>query len=230
MGYSIDPSRTALLLIDPQQEYFDPAGALYTPNAEAIRQNLVSLREAADRSGALVVLIQHVFRKDGSDVGRMGDFNPTPAFIEHTPGVEPIDEMRPRPNDVVISKNRYSAFVNTPLAHELNTRDVDTVLVTGLMTNYCSVATARHAHDLDYRVVFVIDANAGPDMPDLGFGPVPHSEILRTVSTSLAGGVAHVATTADVVAHLERPRGPEDKGVALIYSGPALSTETGRRK
>lgn len=209
MGYDIDPSRTALLLIDPQQEYFDPAGAHYTPNAEAIRQNLVSLREAADRSGAMVVLVQHVFRKDGSDVGRMGDFNPTPAFIEHTPGVEPIEELRPRPNDLVISKNRYRAFVNTPLAQELDRRDIDTVLVTGLMRNYCSVATARHAHDLDYRVVFVVDANAGPDMPELGFGPVPHSEILRTVSTSLAGGVARVATTADVVTRLDGQRRAE---------------------
>jgi nicotinamidase-related amidase len=206
MAYDIDPRTTALLLIDPQLEYFDTAGALYTPNAEGIRDNLVSLRQAADRSGAQVVLVQHVFRQDGSDVGRMGDFNPVPAFIEGTRGVRPIEEMRPRPSDVVVSKNRYSAFVNTRLHLELESRGIDTVLVTGLMTNYCSEATARHAHDLDYRVIFVRDANAGPDMPDLGFGAMAHREVLRTVCTSLAGGVADVATTADVVARLGRGR------------------------
>jgi nicotinamidase-related amidase len=202
MTYDIHPNRTALLLIDPQREYFDEAGALYTPNAETIREKLIELRQAAEESAAHVVLVQHVLRGDGSDTGRMGDFNPTPALVAGTPGVELIEEMHPRPGDVVIRKNRYSAFVNTGLAQELDRRDIDTVVITGLMTNYCSVTTARHAHDLDYKVVFVSDANAGPDMPDLGFGPVPHAEILRTITTSLAGGVADVRTTADVVASL----------------------------
>ena len=204
MTYDIEAKRTALLLIDPQREYFDEGAPMYTPNAEPIRETLIALRQAADRSGAQVVLVQHVFRKDGSDVGRMGDFSSTPVFVEDTPGVELIEEMQPDAGDVLFSKNRYSAFVNTPLRRRLAERDVDTVLVAGLMTNYCSVATARHAHDLDYRVVFLVDANAGPDMPDLGFGPVPHADIRRTVSTSLAGGVAEVTTTADMVARLCR--------------------------
>ncbi len=42
-------------------------------------------------------------------------------------------------------------------------------------------------------------------MPDLGFGPVPHREILRNVSTSLPGGVAAVTTTADAVDRLAGP-------------------------
>jgi ureidoacrylate peracid hydrolase len=134
----------------------------------------------------------------------MGDFSQRPVFVDGTPGVELIEEMQPHAGDVVLRKNRYSAFVDTPLRRELAERDIDTVVVTGLMTNYCSVTTARHAHDLDYRVVFVADANAGPDMPDLGFGPVPHADILRTISTSLAGGVAEVTTTGDMVARLDR--------------------------
>ena len=204
MAYDIDPRSTALLLIDPQREYFDEGAPMYTPNAEPIREHLVALRQAADRSGAQVVLVRHVFRKDGSDVGRMGDFSQRPVFVDGTPGVELIEEMQPHAGDVVLRKNRYSAFVDTPLRRELAERDIDTVVVTGLMTNYCSVTTARHAHDLDYRVVFVADANAGPDMPDLGFGPVPHADILRTISTSLAGGVAEVTTTGDMVARLDR--------------------------
>ena len=76
------------------------------------------------------------------------------------------------------------------------------MLITGLMTQYCSVTTARHAHDLDYRVVFVSDANAGPDLPDLGFGEVAHADALRVIATSLAGGVAVVAPAADLAAAL----------------------------
>ena len=70
---------------------------------------------------------------------------------------------------------RYSAFFNTELGAILRGNAIDTVVVAGLMTKYCSVTTARHAHDLDYKVVFVSDANAGPDLPDpaSGWSPTP---------------------------------------------------------
>jgi hypothetical protein len=48
----------------------------------------------------------------------------------------------------------------------------------------------RHGHDLHYRMVFVVDANAGPDLPDVGFGDVPHADARRVIATSLAGGIA----------------------------------------
>jgi nicotinamidase-related amidase len=84
----------------------------------------------------------------------------------------------------------------------LKTSGADTLLITGLMTQYCSVTTARHAHDLDYRVVFVADANAGPDLPDLGFGAVPHDDARRVIATALAGAIAEVVDTETVLAEL----------------------------
>jgi biuret amidohydrolase len=102
----------------------------------------------------------------------------------------------------VVDKTRYSAFVNTRLESILKTWGVDTLVISGLMTQYCSVTTARHAHDLDYRVIFVADANAGPDLPDLGFGAVPHADALRVIATSLAAGIADVTDTQAVVSAL----------------------------
>jgi ureidoacrylate peracid hydrolase len=200
--FSLDPERTALLVIDAQREYFDEDGAAYTPNAAAIVAPLRALLDAARERGALVVYLRHVFAADGSDTGRMGDFDDTPSFVAGTPHIEIVDALAPRPDDPVIDKTRYSAFVNTRLESVLKTARIETVLITGLMTQYCSVTTARHAHDLDYRVVFVADANAGPDLPDLGFGAVPHADALRVIATSLAGGVATVAPSADGAAAL----------------------------
>jgi nicotinamidase-related amidase len=202
MLYQLDPARTALLVIDAQREYFDEDGALYTPHAAAIRGHLVELLSAAREARAQVVFIRHVVAVDGSDLGRMGDFDDSPSFVEGTKGVEIIAELDPQDGEPVVDKTRYSAFVNTRLESILKTSGVDTVVVTGLMTQYCSVTTARHAHDLDYRVVFVSDANAGPDLPDLGFGPVPHAEAMRVVATSLAGGIAEVVDTATVISEL----------------------------
>ena len=162
----------------------------------------MALREAARDAGVLTVFVRHVHRPSGVDVGRMADFDDTESFVEGSPGARIIDPLTPGPGDVVVTKSRYSAFVNTELESILRGNRIRTVVVTGLMTQYCSVTTARHAHDLDYEVVFVADANAGPDLPDLGHGPVTHEEALRVVLTMLAGGIAEVRTTGSVLAEL----------------------------
>jgi nicotinamidase-related amidase len=200
--YEPDPARTALLVIDAQREYFDADGALFTDHAAEVLDNLRTLLDGARRSGTRVVFVRHVQAADGSDTGRMGDFDDTPSFVAGTPGVEIVPPLAPREDEPVVDKTRYSAFVNTRLESILKTWGVDTVLITGLMTQYCSVSTARHAHDLDYRVIFVADANAGPDLPDLGFGEVPHADALRVIATSLAAGIADVTDTRTLLAAL----------------------------
>jgi len=200
--YQPETARTALLIIDAQREYFDADGALFTEHAGEILDNLQVLLDGARRSGTRVVFVRHVQAADGSDTGRMGDFDDTPSFVAGTPGVEIVPPLAPRDDEPVVDKTRYSAFVNTRLESILKTWGVDTVLITGLMTQYCSVTTARHAHDLDYRVIFVADANAGPDLPDLGFGEVPHADALRVIATSLAGGIADVTDTRTLLAAL----------------------------
>jgi biuret amidohydrolase len=203
--YEPDPTRTALLIIDAQREYFDADGALFTEHAGEILGNLLALRDAARSAGARVIFIRHVQAADGSDTGRMGDFDDTESFVAGTRGVEIVPQLAPRRDEPIVDKTRYSAFVNTRLESILKTWGVDTLLITGLMTQYCSVTTARHAHDLDYRVIFVTDANAGPDLPDLGFGEVPHADALRVIATSLAGGIAEVTDTRRLAAALGRP-------------------------
>jgi biuret amidohydrolase len=200
--YSIAPARTALLLIDAQNEYFDPACPLYTPNAATIKDNLIALRDAARSAGVRPIYVRHEHRADGADMGRMADFDTTPVFIEGTPAAEIIAELRPGQDEIVVKKNRYSAFLNTELESILKTFAIDTVIVTGLMTQYCCVTTARHAHDLDYKVIFAANANTGPDMPDLGFGAIPHARMLEAVATSLAGGIADVVSTDEVLTQL----------------------------
>jgi ureidoacrylate peracid hydrolase len=204
--YDLDPARSALLIIDAQNEYFRPEGALYTPHAAEIEDNLARLLDAARVAGARAVFVRHVHARSGEDVGRMGDFDDSESFVEGTPGVEIVASLAPRDGEPIVDKTRYSAFVNTRLESILKTAGVDTVIVTGLMTQFCSVTTARHAHDLDYRTVFVVDANAGPDLPDTGFGEVPHDVARGVVATMLGSGVAEVVDTETVLAELAATR------------------------
>jgi ureidoacrylate peracid hydrolase len=67
-----------------------------------------------------------------------------------------------KPQDLIVVKNRYSAFIqgSSNLEQVLRERGIDTVLITGTVTNVCCESTARDAMMLDYRVVMVSDGNA----------------------------------------------------------------------
>jgi ureidoacrylate peracid hydrolase len=64
--------------------------------------------------------------------------------------------------DLIVDKGRFSAFTQgtCDLHDKLQARGVDTVIVTGTMTNCCCECTARDAMQLNYRVLFVADATA----------------------------------------------------------------------
>ncbi len=80
----------------------------------------------------------------------------------------------------------------------LHTRDVHTVVVTGYMTSFCCETTARDAHGRDYRVLFVRDANEGPDLAGPDGQPIGHAKVLENTLTALGNGFAEIVSTAEV--------------------------------
>jgi ureidoacrylate peracid hydrolase len=76
-----------------------------------------------------------------------------------------VDAPRPRPEDIVLPKPRYSAFFNTGLDSMLRARDIRTLVFTGIATNVCVESTPRDGFFLEYFGVVLDDAthHAGPD-------------------------------------------------------------------
>lgn len=68
--------------------------------------------------------------------------------------------IAPQQSDVIIRKHRFSAFVDTELDLILRSRDIKTVIATGIATNICVESTARDAFMRDYYVALVDDASA----------------------------------------------------------------------
>jgi nicotinamidase-related amidase len=83
-----------------------------------------------------------------------------PHALRGTRGAEPIPELERLPGDEVLPKRRFSAFFKTDLDQTLRTREVDTVLVAGIATNFCILATAFDACCHDFHTVIVEDACA----------------------------------------------------------------------
>ncbi len=75
-------------------------------------------------------------------------------------------QVRPRPDEVIVTKHRYGAFEATDLDLVLRSRKVRTVIMTGVATNVCVETTARQAFLKDYYVVFASDCTATYSQPE----------------------------------------------------------------
>lgn len=202
MIYDLVHGDVALLVIDVQQEYFKPGGPAAFDSAESILPRVNQLIDGFRKAGKEVLFIKHANRADGSDAGRMGDFlspDEADSFVEGSPEVEFHPDLDFRPDDVVVVKRRYSAFTGTDLESILRTSRTRAVVIAGLMTSFCCESTARDAHGRDYEVLFVSDANEGPDLQDLKGNAVSHQEVLTSTLTALAAGFAEIVTTAEIL-------------------------------
>jgi nicotinamidase-related amidase len=151
-----DTDKTALLIIDMQNDFLRPGAPLATPRGMAIVPMVASLAREARRRGFPVVFTQEQHRADGSDYGIELVFEP-PHCTEGGGGDDLVEGLYPESGDVVIRrKRRYDAFLGTDLDVGLRTRGIENLLVTGVCTDICVISTVQHARNLDYRV-FVIE-------------------------------------------------------------------------
>ncbi|MET8306995.1 MULTISPECIES: isochorismatase family protein [unclassified Micromonospora] len=140
---ALEPSRTAILLIDLQRQMVDQALAPHS-GAEVVAR-CVALADAARAAGALVVVVR--FDQPGVD--------------PQSAGSQLVPEVAPHPGDLEITKRTWGPFQDTGLDATLRERGVDTLVVAGVATNYGVEQTARIGYEIGYRVVLPQDAMSG---------------------------------------------------------------------
>jgi nicotinamidase-related amidase len=149
-----------------------------------------------------VIYIVHQIRPDSSDArspfwleaGSVGELYPNVREqVVGSPWTEPAAGLEPKPGDPVLPKKRYGAFSGNDLAFLLRNLGVETLVLTGVETEICILATAYHGFNEDYRVVVASDGTAGlePDLADAA---------LRIVERE----VGWVATCGEIGDALER--------------------------
>ncbi len=207
----IDPARTAMIVVDMQNDFVAAGAPMETPAARAMVPRLAEALRLCRDAGVRVIYTAHVHRRDGCDMGLFDDLHPPIAaragLVDGTPGVEIYPDLTPALGEHVIKKHRYSGFFGTDLDIILREWGVDTVIVSGTTTENCCQATARDAMFRNYRVLFLSDATATYDYPDRGFGPMPNEEVHRATLVILAASTAHVMSVNDLAARLKRADG-----------------------
>lgn len=158
----VDPARTALVVVDMQNDFVKEGGSLVVPDAEATLPNIRSLLDLARGSGMRVVYSQ--------DTHTTGDPE-WEIWPEHTRegawGWNIVEELAPREGETVIRKVRYDAFYGTNLDHFLRTWGVDTLVICGTVANICVHYTAASAGLRWYDIVIPGDAVSALDPFDL---------------------------------------------------------------
>ncbi|GGX17211.1 isochorismatase [Pigmentiphaga litoralis] len=198
---SIDPRKTAVIVVDMQNDFVADGAPLQSRQAAEMMPRLARTLDACRERGIRVIYTSHVHRSDGCDMGRYSDLYPPvasrAALIDGTAGVEIHPGLAPAPGEHVIKKHRYSGFFATDMDLILREWGIDTVAITGTTTENCCHATARDAMFHNYRVAFLSDATGTFDYPDLGFGAMSAAQVHQATLTILAFSTAHVMTCED---------------------------------
>jgi nicotinamidase-related amidase len=158
----VDPARTALIVVDMQNDFVSEGGTLRVADAEATIPAIAALLSLARSSGMRVVFSQDTHR-DGDPEWQIW---PEHAR-EGTWGWEIVEELAPLPEETVLRKVRYDAFYGTPLDHLLRLWGVDTLVLCGTVANICVHYTAASAALRWYHVVVVKDAVSALEQIDM---------------------------------------------------------------
>ena len=182
----IDLARTAILVIDMQNDFCSPGGGFDRAgiSIEAVRSTIPfisTVLTAARKLGVQIVYLKMEHQPDLSDLGgpnhpqqikhafmSVGNRVVAPdgregrVLVKDTWNTEIVPQLAPQPGDVVISKNRYSGFYETSLDAYLREWGVKDLVFTGCTTSVCVESTLRDAMFRGYRCLLLSDCTAEP--------------------------------------------------------------------
>ena len=183
---ALNPDECAVLVVDMQNEFgspggmFDRAGIDIAPIRATVGPTAAVLARAR-AAGIPVIYLAMQHRADLADLGppwsvhhmrhrflSVGDTVTLPdgrsnrILIEGHWGTRIIDELAPRPGDIVLPKHRFSGFFQTPLESILHGLGVRQLVVTGCTTSICVESTIRDAMFRDFQCCLLADCAAEP--------------------------------------------------------------------
>ncbi|MFD2618118.1 cysteine hydrolase family protein [Terrilactibacillus laevilacticus] len=163
----LDPAHTALVIVDVQNDFCHEEGSmakqgLDTSMARGMIPQLKQLIQQARDYHVPIIFIQTIHEKSTDSetwIRRLKDKSHANVCRKNTWGSE-FFELTPTPDDIIVIKHRYSAFINTRLDSILRTLKIRTLLMTGVSTNVCVESTARDGFMLDYDIILLSDCTA----------------------------------------------------------------------
>lgn len=175
--------KRALLVIDAQNEYF--TGNLPISYPINSLENISKAMATAYANDIPIILIQHT---------NLGEDAKT--FVKGTDGWKIIPEVLNRPHDYLIEKNLPGSFTGTDLEVWLRNNNIDTLTISGYMTQMCCDTTARQGFHRGFNVEFLSDATGTLSISNYA-GKVSDEELHRAILVTQAMRFSKVITTIE---------------------------------
>jgi biuret amidohydrolase len=146
----------ALLLIDLQKE----GGTTDVVGMDGIIEKTASLIKECREKGIPIIYTRHLNRGDAVGLANREPLNEKgePAYYHtETEAIDIIEELKPEPGDIIIDKYRYSGFHESSLELMLKSLKINHLIIGGVLTDVCVIATAMDAYYRDYQINLVKD-------------------------------------------------------------------------
>jgi nicotinamidase-related amidase len=184
-----DHSRTALIIIDVQNDYFD-GGSMPLVGSDAAGKKVKQLLEYYRAHNMPVVHIRHIALQPGATF-----------FLPNTNGAKIHTYVDPQKGEKVITKHYPNSFRETDLLTYLKNKGITNLVISGMMTDVCVDATVRAAKDFNFNNTVISDACATRDR-ELAGEIVNAAEVQKGLLAGMAalGGLyAKVMTTEQYI-------------------------------
>ena len=135
-------SNSALMIVDVQKRLIDN----HPYNEKKVIENIKKLILTARNNGQEVIYVRHD-DGEGSELAK------------GTEGWQIYDEILPNNDEKIFDKKFNSAFIKTGLKEYLESKNIDTIILTGLQTEYCIDATCKSAFEHEYKVIIPEETN-----------------------------------------------------------------------
>ena len=175
--------KKALIVIDLQNDYFS-GGNMELVNIDVALKKTNQLIKFARQQEYKILIIQHFAEKEAS------------FFAPDTEGVE-INKNLDIQSGIIISKNYPNSFRGTKLAEELQTNNIENLIVCGAMSQMCIDTTVRAGFDLGYKIELASDAC---DTRDLQFKNkiIKAKEVHNSFMSALGSAFCTVKDTNEI--------------------------------
>lgn len=165
---AIDPSKTAVVLIEYQNDFTSEGGALHgavegVMDKTDMLANTQRVVEAAREAGVTVMYAPITFAEGYNELsqhpyGILKGVVDGKAFVKGSWGAAIVDELAPQEGDIVIEGKRgLDTFASTNLDFILRSKGIDTIALGGFLTNCCVESTMRTGYENGYQVITLND-------------------------------------------------------------------------
>ncbi|MGD2089257.1 MAG: isochorismatase family cysteine hydrolase [Candidatus Aminicenantes bacterium] len=153
----------ALLIIDMQKDFVLPGAPAQVAGAFATIPNIQQVLQLSREQKWPIFHVVREHRADGSDIEpfRRKDFLAKQKYaVPGTPGCDIVDELKPLPGEYRIVKQRFSAFMNTPLDFVLRRLEIHSLVICGTQYPTCIRASIYDAIAYGYDITLLTDATS----------------------------------------------------------------------